>query len=92
MARSISGPLPFSPKVALAKANKAAERLGVHFDGDEENGEFHGAGFRGHYEFVDDTITLTVTDKPLIMPWSMVERAMTQMFEIQHAKYSNTKD
>ena len=62
MARSISGPLPFSPKVALAKANKAAERLGVHFDGDEENGEFHGAGFRGHYEFVDDTITLTVTD------------------------------
>lgn len=91
MARSISGPLPFSPQVALKKANKAAERFGVHFDGDENEGSFSGAGFSGAYFFDNGNVTLTITEKPIIMPWSMVETALTQMFQIQHAKYSNTE-
>ena len=91
MTRSISGPLPFSPQVALQKANKAAERFGVHFDGDENEGCFSGAGFSGAYAFANGNVTLTITKKPVIMPWSMVETALTQMFQIQQAKYSNSE-
>jgi len=85
MSRSTTAKLPYSPDEMLEKARKTAKKAGILFEGDEKTGIFEGKGFGGHYRIVDDQVTLTVTKKPIVMPWKVVESALEKIFSLKSA-------
>jgi hypothetical protein len=62
-----------APKEILEKVKVEAGRNGLFFDGDETKGGFSGHGIEGNYEICDGILKLTVSKKPLIAPWSLIE-------------------
>ena len=80
MSRSITGTLPESPEVLIGKLEKAAKKHDIHFEGDNSHGFAKGKGFLVKYQIAGDQCTLTVTKKPFIVPWGVVERALAKIF------------
>jgi len=83
MTRSVTGALPLPAPELLEKARDAAARNQVALEGDELAGKFSGHGFEGRYLVRGAEITLTVTRKPFIMPWFLVEQALQRLFHKQ---------
>lgn len=73
-------PLSSSPEVFFEKCRQAAARSGGTCEGDATAGQFSGQGVAGYYRVVDNTIEVTVTRKPFIIPWSLVESALRGFF------------
>ncbi len=69
------------PNAVVDKARAAAQRHGAEFSGDRFAGKFSGNGIEGHYQIVDQTVVVTIEQKPDIAPWSMVETAIRGFFE-----------
>jgi len=61
----------------LAKAKGAIEKAGGTFNGDEHKGDFvvstPAGKVKGTYGISGQTFTVTVTDKPFIVPGSAIE-------------------
>ena len=73
MAKTFTFALKDSPEVLLERVKGFAEQDGMAFEGSIEGGSFSGKGFVGSYAIADSTLTITVTDKPFIAPWGLVE-------------------
>lgn len=69
-----------SPSELVAKARKAAVESGAVFSGDERAGTFTGNGVVANYELRPHEVLITLTDKPLIAPWSFVEARIREFF------------
>lgn len=80
MTRSVTGPLPESAEIIVFKLEKLAIRYDVEFRGDIQRGYARGKGFHVDYVIIGELCTLTVTKKPLLVPWSMVEKALSRVF------------
>ena len=80
MTRSVTGRLPESADVIIQKLAQAAVRYDVEFRGDIVSGYARGKGFHVDYVIQGEHCTLTVTKKPLLVPWSMVEKALGKIF------------
>lgn len=80
MARSVTGELPIPVEEALEKLNHMAARYSVEFKGDHHKGYAKGRGFHITYEMQGKQCTLTVSKKPIFIPWSVIEKQLAKMF------------
>lgn len=66
-----------SPLTAVTKAKAAVESQNGIFNGDEHSGNFEvtifGNTIKGNYQVEGQILNLTITDKPFIVPCSMIE-------------------
>jgi len=75
--------VPFTGDISplLERAQQAAVKNGVQFNGDKEKGSFAGRGVEGSYVVSGNTVSVTVDKKPMIAPWSLVETQLKQFFQ-----------
>jgi hypothetical protein len=70
------------PDELITKAKETAQKYGVHFLGDNDQGVIRGFGFKADYLFQENVLTITVFRKPAFLPWTTVEekvRALVNM-------------
>ena len=80
MSKSFDIPLSGDVETLVAKAEEGARQAGAEFSGDTSGGRFAGFGVEGQYTVQGDTITVTITKKPMIAPWSLVEGKVRSFF------------
>lgn len=80
MSRSFSIKIQEDPGALVARAEKLARKAGAEFKGDAHSGSFAGSGVEGQYAVEEDIITVTITRKPMIAPWSLVENKVKGFF------------
>jgi hypothetical protein len=69
-----------SPSELIAKAKNAAAQSGSDFTDDERNGSFNTNEVAGSYEITGGYALITMTKKPLIAPWNLVEARVREFF------------
>ncbi|MCG8669228.1 MAG: hypothetical protein MI867_07415 [Pseudomonadales bacterium] len=80
MSRSITGELPIPVEEAIEKLHVLAEKFSVEFKGDKKKGFAKGRGFYITYEMNGKNCTLTVSKKPIFIPWSVIEKQLEKLF------------
>lgn len=80
MARSVTGELPIAPEVILEKLQELSVKHDIEFSGTVESGYARGKGFHVEYVVKGTRCTLTVTKKPLLVPWALVESQLHKLF------------
>ncbi|WP_121354262.1 hypothetical protein [Flavisolibacter nicotianae] len=77
MACEFSIPFSGAPEPILAKARTAVQSQGGNFDGDTNSGDFDvsvfGNKITGNYTIAGQTLNITITDKPFLVPCSAIE-------------------
>ncbi len=68
------------PEAVIAAAKIAAQKNGVAMEGDDTEGQFDGHGIKGSYAILDQILSVSITKKPLVMPWGMIEKTLTNFF------------
>jgi hypothetical protein len=64
----------------IAKKKNAAAQSGADFTGDERNGSFNTNEVAGSYEIAGGYALITMTKKPFIAPWNLVEAKVREFF------------
>jgi hypothetical protein len=80
MSKSFEFKLHSDPDAVIARARLAARENGVNFEGDGQTGRFAGHGIEGSYLILEDTLSLKISKKPFIMPWSLIEASVRKFF------------
>ena len=80
MSHTFSIPMTEDPETLVAKARRTATEAGADFAGDAASGRFAAMGVEGGYEVRDGRVVVTVTRKPGLAPWSMVESKLRGFF------------
>ncbi|WP_228719977.1 hypothetical protein [Methylococcus geothermalis] len=80
MSKVIEIKIGSEPQSLVAKAEKAAREKGMVFSGDETTGSFSGNGVEGVYEFRGDLLAITITKKPFVLPWAVIEASVKSFF------------
>ncbi|MCP5020079.1 MAG: hypothetical protein GY938_33050 [Ketobacter sp.] len=80
MTRSVTGRLKEDPSVIVERLHRMAKKHDVEFSGDVEKGYARGKGFHVEYVVLGESCTLTVTKKPMLIPWSLVEHQLEKLF------------
>jgi len=80
MTRTFSVALSEEPETLVERARQAALRAGATFTGDADAGSFSAMGVEGGYAIRDGQVVVTVTRKPALAPWSMVEAKLRGFF------------
>lgn len=80
MAKSFEIPIASAPEEILAKVRRVAAEHGAEFTGDAKSGRFSGSGVEGEYRIEEGKAVVTITNKPAIAPWSIVESTIRQFF------------
>lgn len=80
MSRSVTGQLKEDPQEIVQKLYKLAKKHDIEFEGDTCTGFAKGKGFHVEYTVEGTECTLTVTKKPMLIPWSLVEAQLEKLF------------
>ncbi|WP_156302411.1 hypothetical protein [Methylogaea oryzae] len=80
MSKTIHISLKQPAEQLIQQAKAAAARNGVTMEGDAAGGRFAGSGIQGQYAVAGDTLSITISKKPLIMPWAFIEQGVTAFF------------
>jgi hypothetical protein len=80
MAKFFKFNITIEPDKLVAKAKKAAEESGVTFSGDSKKGCFRGSGIAGDYSLEGETAIVTITQKPFLASWSLIETKVKEFF------------
>lgn len=80
MSRSFSVDLTEAPETLLQRARRAALDAGADFIGDSASGRFAAMGVEGGYAVEDGQVVVTVTRKPALAPWPLVEAKLRGFF------------
>lgn len=64
----------------MEKARDASRKEGISFTGDARLGTFSVLGVKGNYKIENSTAFIDITEKPLLIPWRMVEILMHDFF------------
>jgi hypothetical protein len=81
MGKSFQIDLSVDPKLIIAKAKELAAQAGGKFDGNTEKGMFTHNGILGEYEIQGKRITITIHQKPFILPWKLVTDSVQKWFQ-----------
>jgi hypothetical protein len=81
MSRMFSVSFTEDPSALVARAEKAAIKYGADFEGAATSGSFSGKGVRGIYSIQDRVVTVTIVDKPFLIPWGLVESQVRGFFD-----------
>lgn len=80
MSKTIHIALKQAPEQLIQQAKAAADKNGVNMQGDADSGCFSGMGVEGEYSVEGQTLTVTISKKPLIMPWAFIEKSVRDFF------------
>lgn len=80
MSKSFHVRLKTDPELVISKAKVAASKNGVLLDGSAEVGQFTGHGIVGQYRISDNNLSIEISKKPMIMPWSLIESTIRKFF------------
>lgn len=80
MSKSFEVILTHDPDEVIAKARVLARENGVDFDGNGQTGRFTGHGIEGSYLIFEDILSVKISKKPFIMPWSLIETSLRKFF------------
>lgn len=80
MSKSFEVKLNRDPDEIIAQAREAAHKNGIQFTGDGQTGHFVGHGIEGSYLILEDTLSIQISKKPFIMPWSLIETTVRKYF------------
>lgn len=80
MTRSVTGQLKEDPAEIVERLYKLAHKHDIEFQGDTVKGYAKGKGFHVIYEVAGLSCTLTVTKKPMLIPWGLVENQLEKLF------------
>ena len=80
MSRTIRVNTTERPSTLVARA-AGIKKYGVDFKGDTTSGSFSGKGVEGTYSIQDRIVTLTIIDKPFLIPWGLVEFQVRGFFD-----------
>lgn len=69
------------PQQIINKARLIASERGIDVTGDHQQGSLSGQGLIADYLLQDSTLTITVRKKPLIVPWSVVEKLVARFVD-----------
>lgn len=78
--KSFEVKLKLKAEEVVAKAKAASKSNGVTMEGDHSKGHFNGQGVEGNYHIEGSTLTIRITKKPLIVPWSLLETKIKNFF------------
>lgn len=77
MACEFSIPFTGNPEDVLGKAKSTVQSQGGNFNGDTKNGDFtvsvFGNKIVGNYTVSGNTLNISITDKPFMVPCSAIE-------------------
>jgi hypothetical protein len=77
--RTFSIETTLDPQSLLARARKAATENSATLVGDGRAGRFSHDLIKGECRIVGSTVVVAVTDKPLIVPWAIIEARLRQL-------------
>lgn len=80
MNKTITAPLNKDPEELVAQARQKAGEKGASFDGDASQGRFNAMGVVGSYTIGKDAVNIEIIKKPLLIPWSLVEKTVQDFF------------
>ncbi len=80
MAQTFTVDLDETPETIVERARLAARKAGADFEGDAASGRFAAMGVEGGYSIQDGRVVVTVTRKPALAPWGMVEAKLRGFF------------
>ena len=86
MKKSISVKFVGHPDTLISKTRQVAEKNGLRFTGDSENGLIKGRGIEAHYQVKEDVLTVNILRKPLLLSWRIVEQKIRTLV----INYQNT--
>lgn len=78
VARTFNIETPVDPPSLLARARRAAKENGATFVGDESAGRFSHDMIKGKYRRVGETVVITITEKPFLVPWPLMEAQLRE--------------
>jgi uncharacterized protein (DUF697 family) len=81
--KSFTVNLAADPDVVLAQAKKVTAQNGGIFKGDTHSGQFSARGVVGEYKVKGKAVILTITEKPILMPWFVVESKIKSFFQVE---------
>jgi hypothetical protein len=64
----------------MADVRRALGDLGVDCVFSKDGGAFEGNGFAGEFRIVGDLATVEIREKPMLLPWSLVESQVKSFF------------
>jgi len=65
---------------SLAALEAEAKKYDIQFSVDREKGTFFGNGVSGSFTLAKDCIHITVTNKPFLLPETLVKMAISKWF------------
>ncbi len=80
MSRRIEIPLHEDVSQLLERAQETAKKYGAQLSGTGERGQFSGKGIQGTYEIDGGLLAVTISKKPLILPWGVIEKTVLKFF------------
>ena len=71
------------PSALVARVQEGIKKYGADFKGDATSGSFSAKGVKGTYTYSiqDRAVTVTITDKPSVIPWGLVESLVRGFFD-----------
>jgi hypothetical protein len=69
------------PSTLVARVQEGIKKYGADFKGDTKSGSFSAKGVKGTYSIQDRGVTVTITDKPAVIPWGLVESLVRGFFD-----------
>lgn len=67
-------------KDKLFKVRNLMQSSGSLFVGNDSSGSFAGSGVKGEYQVIGEDVHITITKKPFIVPYSIVESKIRNYF------------
>lgn len=77
--RTFSIETTLDPPSLLARVRRAARENGADLMGDGRAGRFSHALIKGEYRLVGRTVVVAITEKPLIVPWAIIEARLRKL-------------
>ncbi len=78
--KTITAPLNKDPVELVAQARQKAGEKNASFNGDASQGRFTAMGVVGSYTIGDGEVNIEIIKKPLLIPWSLVEKTVRDFF------------
>lgn len=80
MSKTFTVTIPAEEDDFLDNTRRAVESLGATLEGDDSSGSFSGRGVEGTYAVDGDQVTVTITKKPTLAPWPLIENLVRDFF------------
>ena len=81
MARTFNIDIAASPSSLLERVRMTARANGVRLVGNEGSGRFSHEMLEGEYRVIGRRVMVTVTHKPRLVPWSVLEGRLRGLFD-----------